>query len=209
MRKVVFKKLSSGSVLMLFTVDSVTKTYGLNPSRDIVSSLDGNSIVIEMNENSDRSLVFSPTEIDFLNSIPSRANQTNVEESINTLMTDFFFEITGNVPQPPELLIIPVDFGEILTITQSTQIYTTGNGTGNITINISESMNDGVLLFVSDLANALVPDTMEMIINSGSLLINKGDGTLPENTFTMDSAGMSFTFRKMDSESLMIIGTNQ
>lgn len=104
--------------------------------------------------------------------------------------------------------ILAVDYGVSQNITSSTQIFTTGIGTGSISIDLDNSISINSLVFISDLANDA--SSHNIIVDSGvGSTILKGDGTPPMQTFTIDSSGQSYTLRKMTSTQWMIVGTNQ
>lgn len=104
--------------------------------------------------------------------------------------------------------LISLDYGQsVSTSGRNVQIFTSITGTGQSNVFLL-SNPIGSIVFVSDLGNDATNNNVVIDSGSGNNIL-KGDGSMPSQTLTIDSSGVSFTLRKMTNTNWMVIGTNQ
>ena len=88
---------------------------------------------------------------------------------------------------------------------ENVQVYTTGNGTGTASLDLSPTMQIGKDVTVSDLGNNASTHNIQIDSGVGNTILYNGVAT---QDITLNTDGTSVTIRKMTANQFMVIANN-
>jgi len=159
----IFEKTSNNNVLVYAMLDNdVIETFSLNPGKDLSQNqAQPDQVLIPVKKyyaqgnNTFISIPFG--KINLEDSTPSGTNPTSVQEAIELLEADFFFELAGGGGGTPSLAqVTAVGF------VTGTPIFSNGNNIG-----VATAMVPKVIM---------VPSLDDMV-SQGGLIVHAGDGS--------------------------------